>query len=511
MKNLKLIVLSLGLVCTMFSLQAQTYAEGALLFSRTNPNGTARIQALGGAQISLGGDVSLAGSNPAGLGMSNRSSFTITGGLLSNNTESSFYNTLTPDSKVNLNIPQIGVIIHKGSRSESKFKGGALAVNFNRINTYHNNVTYTADPGDNSIIDYFFNEVGLEVGVDGVPLSDFDEGGYHYNTPTGLGWYTYLIDTATVLDGNGQEFTIYDSVVEGFPNSQTEQIETRGSHYQWNFSYGANYDDILFFGAGLGLTNFRYNSQKRLTETFDGVSVSSIDLEENLFIDGSGINFTLGMIARPIRFLQVGVSYTTPTLYNVNDQWDASILTDWNNYTYPTTGEVLGQISEQTEILISDYSLTAPARFSIGATGFLGKYGFVTADFEQVDYSKTRLTSRDFSMNIDNQEINSQFVKATTVRGGLELRYEILRFRLGAGLTTSPFNGDDPSTDNFDRSIKTVSGGLGIRNNNFFADFAVVRSTTDAINRPYYLDGTDNTAISSIKNVRGLLTVGFNF
>ena len=54
---------------------AQSYAESALLFSRTNPGGSARIQALGGTQVSLGGDYSSAFSNPAGLGMYNKSEF----------------------------------------------------------------------------------------------------------------------------------------------------------------------------------------------------------------------------------------------------------------------------------------------------------------------------------------------------------------------------------------------------------------------------------------------------
>ena len=34
---------------------AQSYVESALLFSRTIPGGSARIQAMGGSQIALGG------------------------------------------------------------------------------------------------------------------------------------------------------------------------------------------------------------------------------------------------------------------------------------------------------------------------------------------------------------------------------------------------------------------------------------------------------------------------
>ncbi len=59
-----------------YLLPAQDFVDNALLFSRTQPGGSARIQALGGTQISLGGDYSSALSNPAGLGMYNKSEVT---------------------------------------------------------------------------------------------------------------------------------------------------------------------------------------------------------------------------------------------------------------------------------------------------------------------------------------------------------------------------------------------------------------------------------------------------
>ncbi|HEU5290319.1 MAG TPA: long-chain fatty acid transporter, partial [Cyclobacteriaceae bacterium] len=74
------------LVSAGFSGRAQGFVENALLFSRTKPGGSARIQAMGGAQIALGGDFSSALSNPAGLGMYNRSEITFSPGL-------NFYNT----------------------------------------------------------------------------------------------------------------------------------------------------------------------------------------------------------------------------------------------------------------------------------------------------------------------------------------------------------------------------------------------------------------------------------
>ena len=65
---------------------AQDYTESALMFARTKPAGSARILGLGGSQTALGGDYSSALSNPAGLGMFNRSEFTFSLGLADNQT-----------------------------------------------------------------------------------------------------------------------------------------------------------------------------------------------------------------------------------------------------------------------------------------------------------------------------------------------------------------------------------------------------------------------------------------
>jgi hypothetical protein len=82
--------LSVLILFTLSNAFSQDYAETALLFSRTRPGGSARIQALGGSQIALGGDYSSAGSNPAGLGMFNKSEFTFSTGLTSNTTSAFF-------------------------------------------------------------------------------------------------------------------------------------------------------------------------------------------------------------------------------------------------------------------------------------------------------------------------------------------------------------------------------------------------------------------------------------
>src|SRR5690606_27301877 len=91
---------------------SQSYAEAALMFSRTQPGGSARIQALGGAQISLGGDYSSAYSNPAGLGMFNRSEFTLSVGQRTSNTTTNYFGNEMSDDVSKLFIPGISGVFN---------------------------------------------------------------------------------------------------------------------------------------------------------------------------------------------------------------------------------------------------------------------------------------------------------------------------------------------------------------------------------------------------------------
>src|SRR5688572_3229027 len=87
------------LVSASLSGWAQGFVENALLFSRTKPGGTARIQAMGGAQIALGGDFSSALSNPAGLGMYNRSEITFSPAFNTYSSDAEHLGSKSSDSK----------------------------------------------------------------------------------------------------------------------------------------------------------------------------------------------------------------------------------------------------------------------------------------------------------------------------------------------------------------------------------------------------------------------------
>jgi hypothetical protein len=483
-------------------LWAQSYSESALLFSRTQPAGSARILGLGGTQTALGGDYSSALSNPAGLGMYNRSEFTFSPALSFYDTKSEFNGTSTDESTSKFNIPGISYVMHMGrDDDERSFRGGSLGISFSRINDFNRSTIYRGRNTTNSIVDYFMEQ------ANGDTPSQFDS--YQYNTPTGLAYYNYLIGPQSITDPNkpdDQYFT--DAPVE---SDQQEEIVTKGTSYQWNFSYGANIEDKFFLGGGLGISTLRYKSQKTFSESYvDTDIIDGMQLNENLSIRGSGVNVTIGAIVRPVDFIQLGASFTSPTYYQITENYDASMSTNWNNYDYwdGSKNITLNDQSASTDIVTSEYNLTTPLKISAGIA-FISKYGFITADIERTNPAKARYSSdiSGISFSSENDEIKSLYRATNNYRIGAEFRYEIFRLRAGYNIQSSSFENED-----LDNKITTISGGVGVRLKKFYADFALINRSFDNFYSPYTLnDGSEPVVKMENKTLTSMLTFGFTF
>ena len=165
------------------SLFGQSYTETALLFSRTQPGGSARIQALGGTQISLGGDYSSAFSNPAGLGMYNRSEFSLSIGQRGITNDTRYFGQKTSENDSKLQIPGFAAVFNVPSgRQGGSFIGGSFAISFNRTNDFNSTTRYAGANNINSIIPSFMENAW------GATTDQFMEDGYNYNSPTGLAY-----------------------------------------------------------------------------------------------------------------------------------------------------------------------------------------------------------------------------------------------------------------------------------------------------------------------------------
>lgn len=504
-KNFRTLLTVILLLCLTVA-HGQDYTESALLFSRTKPAGSARILGMGGSQTALGGDFSSGLSNPAGLGMFNRSEFTFSLGLADHQSSANYLGTHTDDNRSVFNVPAISYVWNIPKPDEESFYGGSFGISFSRVNDFNRSTVYSGDNRNNSIIDFFIDRATGET-----TDQFFEEQFPNYNTPTALAYFNYLIGPTSILNPPGPEDEYFTDATYPFQN---EQITVKGAANQWSFSYGGNIKDKFFFGGGIGITSLRYESQKVFTETFASDTLEALQLVEDLEIRGSGFNATFGAIVRPVNFLQLGISYTTPTFYGLSETYNASMWSRWNNFDYYGDGEtILGDNSdnpEETELTVSDYRFTSPGRLR-GGVAFISQYGLLTADVEMVNPARAKYRSPDnlISFENDNESIQTVYKPVINYRVGAEFRKDIFRARAGYAVQANTF---DESYD-LDNKITSISGGLGVRLKKFYIDLAVVSSSGKAYQyQPYtFSDGSGPVVNIKDKTLNGILTLGFTF
>lgn len=88
---------------------AQTQYD-AVRFGTGELNGTARFVGMGGAMSALGADISVMGTNPAGIGLFRSNNVSVSFGFNKNLTESNFNGSVMKDDRTRASFDQIGIV-----------------------------------------------------------------------------------------------------------------------------------------------------------------------------------------------------------------------------------------------------------------------------------------------------------------------------------------------------------------------------------------------------------------
>ncbi len=500
--RISILVLSLCLISSSFVLAQSGYYEDAYRFSQIKPAGSARILGVGGTQWSLGGDVSNIAGNPAGLGFFRSSEASATIGYTDWGVETNYLGQSKSYNTTNFSLPNLSFVMAnpKSDFDRGAFKGGAFGISVQRIANFNTEYGYFSDqPGETSIIDFYLQDA-----------NGFSENQVANFGLTGMAYNTYQINPR--LDSNGNAISGEYEPINGFVAPfQDENILQEGSSSQITLAYGANFNYKFFIGGSVGIRSLNFNSQKIYNEEFVEGPLINTNLQENLFINGGGVNVNLGLIYKPIDYLNLGFTFQSPTWYALNDEYSASMLANYDNFDYDPEGITLGSVEDLTDIIISSYNLNTPLKIGGGATVFLGKNGFLSADVDWVDYSAARINSRDFDEGPDNMEIQNLYTSTINFRFGAE--YKVSNFRLRGGYG---YYGDPIADSDYDRSTQQISGGLGMKFNKFSVDFALVNQKFNTLYSSYQvLDNQGNNIgpVTEIKNnqINGVLTLGLSF
>ena len=495
---------------------AQSYYQDAIRFSNTQPLGSARIQALGGASVALGADPSAIISNPAGLGLYNSWEVALTPSLAFNNTHSSLNNSSLSTSSSKFSLDQISIVLSNPERSVSDiWLGGSWGFGVQKVNDFNGRISYSGTNDFNSLIDYTIED------ANGYRANEFPNVEDAFDI-TSLAYYNYLIGPYNVIDSSYPDDEYFSDVTTFYEPSvkQAEIIETSGSQYEIALGYGGNFSDVFYFGFNAALTTVNYEATKNYVESDYNYSqtdsstylpLNSFNATEKLSIDGIGANLTIGIIIRPVPAFRLGFSLSTPTNYALNDSYETTLGADWNNFYYEDiiSGDtLLNSTFIESAILESTYSLKTPTKYALGVAVFLGKLGFITFDSEFLNYGKTSLESEDFSMNTENIYLQNNFTNQANIKTGIEIRLSPLRLRAGYSLNGVPID----KQNNLKYTNQSFSAGAGLLFDIVYTDFAFVYHQSSSQYSPYLLADYSEPIIDINSNTTRLIfTLGFKF
>lgn len=444
------------LIFTLLCLGNLTFAQNeldALRFSRTEWSGTARFIGAGGAFGAVGADFSALSTNPASIGLFKKTEISFTPLVLNISHVNSDYNDeLTPTTSMSSTVSNLGIVFAWDAASNSKWKKGQFGIGYNQIMNFANKFAIEGRSNGSTMGQAFAQA------ANGSLYDDLSDEGY-------FAYQSYIIDPLNNTTDNDQYVPAY----LGKDLKQMTSVHTSGRINELTFSFGGNYNDKFFVGATLGVPFLSYTENRTYEEIDDQNIVdhfNSFTINDKLMVSSTGINLKLGILYQPVSFLRFGAAFHTPTYFgNMHDILEREMV---------SFGDTTLNVSYTNDY---NYQLITPARVMANVAFLILKRGFISADYEFTDYSKSEMGSwgsNTYLFKDENKAIRDSYQATHTIRVGGEvyLTKNVL-FRAGYAYTSSPYQ------DNInDASLKVGSVGLGYRTNSFFVDVAYQYKTS---------------------------------
>jgi hypothetical protein len=490
-----------------FGQDAALYAGEAFRFSDSPITGTARYRGLGGNHAALGADVGNTFGNPAGLGFYNRSEISISPSLLVSSSDAAYLGTSRTDSRSRPAISQLGVVLAGGSnRDNRRWRRSTFAVTYSQTQNFSTRFVFGGRNNRSSIVDTYIEDAN-RANLTGTQIDgQYNASTNEARTPAAAAYQLFLIDGTpfTNPQGGPDSRAPWLRTDVNVPRDQTNTFQAQGAQSQWTLAYAGNLDDKLYLGGSLGLSVLNYTSDNVFREdVVNGQAFNNYSQRDQLTVSGNGINLSVGAIYKLSPLLQVGATVTTPTFSSYSETFSQSLRVSARNQQI-----IRDLLVTEVDVTPNDfeYNVTSPLRASGGLTAFLGKAGFVTATAEYVGYSGMRVSAEGFeAFGRDvRTEVQRTYQDVVNFRAGAEFRAGAFRIRGGAAYLPDAFTNQP---DGIDRTQLLLTGGLGVRNERFFADIAGAYNTSKSAFTPYTLPNSADYASSRINTRQTTITL----
>ena len=385
MKRINIFVV---LTMSVSALFAQTQYDAARI-ANTELNGTARFVGMGGAMGALGADISVIGTNPAGIALFRSHNVSTSFGFNKNMTSSTFNGTKVSDSRTKASYDQVGFVYSNKIGNKTNLRYLNFGFNYHKAANFNRQFSSKGALNGSSLS---WQMADMMLGAGYGSQESYDDvldaenpytSEYFYGTPFlgMMGARTGLVDGFTDKDGfnmlgwNG-DMGEYYSREEGGIN-------------QYDFNMSFNVKDRYYFGVTLGVYDVNYNRYSSYSETLlddNGADNGNFTLNNWFSTNGTGYDLKFGFIARPFEYspFRVGFAIHTPVWYMLTDRYTATLDTDVLAMPEPYTENLSQYLNPD---YVWDYRMRTPWKFNVNmGTTFSGVLA-VGAEYEYSDYS----------------------------------------------------------------------------------------------------------------------------
>lgn len=561
---------------------AQT-ALGAYAVSQPDLKGTARYMGMAGAFGALGGDLSSLSQNPAGIGVYRSSDIGFTLDLdlqksttddgngkynmdqtkfLLNNIGGVFTLKLSSETCPNFNF---GFTYNKGA-SFNRLYGGEIR----KLKTSMSN--YIADTSN--YLDVTSGDVSWNQGQ-----NPYEVGYNYFQAP----WMNILAahsgilswqDIPTVDDGYyTQWYGMWQDAMDSRYDTSGQAYYTmqeQGCTNDFNIVLGGNILDKLYWGMNFDIINLNYKLNtywsENLTNAYyldnEGNAMrenAQWDFGSTYSLSGTGFQYQLGLIFKPINELRFGFAFHTPTWYSLNEQFSGYM--NYNSMSFNANNVTNDGVPGYT-----NYNLSTPWRIIASAAGVIGSNFIISFDYEWANYGGMRFSeptnygdgyydggwyepwsygmmppTRSSYINPgdpyynENSDITTYYKSTNTFRVGLEFKpVSSLSIRAGYCYVSSPVKAGmknnqelvyTPSLSpsyRLDNTTNYITAGIGYRYSHIYVDLAYVFKKMDSeyhafapllydpYNRVNTITNAPQTKVSLMNN-QIVLSAGYRF
>lgn len=528
------------------AVSAQSAIDGYSL-SRYQLRGTARFMSMGGAFGALGGDMSSLTINPAGLGVYRSSEI---GATLDIDIQSMTTNTYGAKNTTNQTRASCNNFGYVGSA----YTGSDLFPYFNWAATYNRIASFDRrfKGGIGTLNGSLSNYIAGFTSADGWPASELVEdpqGNNPYLAYPGAPWLSILAynsfminpaDAPSAETPTNEYFGLWSNGTSGYG---TFDVEEKGHVDEYNIDFGGNFTDMVYVGLGFGITDIEYKQNTYYTEDMTNALIANSDatgiergdggygLENWKRITGTGFNFKIGVIVKPINELRIGFAVHTPTYYNLTTEHVATV-----DFGYTSGVNYAGDQIYSTNdgyFANTDWKLRTPWRLMTSIAGVIGGKAILSMDYEYRPTQDIRmLTDGGDELTDFNNDCKNYYRTSNILRLGAEYRIDRnWSVRAGYSYESSPTKAEaqdnqlpiyttglyDMSTQpsyTFDDETYYITCGLGYRYQNFYADAAYVYRHQSS--RWHAYTPNDYTALPptsdlSASNSQIVFSLGFRF